>query len=173
MERGFGSLSVLVGVCMIALLAVAAVIAVNPLELSKVTRDETRIKEIAEIGKALARYNEGKNGVYPYETVNWLSDMRARGDLRIKPASQTYDDPKALCTTNPSEGYCYDSDSKIPPRGVIAYTKLESVRENTKCNVSLGETAWALFDTQTGRSGIVCTVGREPIFLVEGQQFTQ
>lgn len=170
-QKAFTTLELIVIFAFIIILGVFALVIINPAELSRQRRDGERKKILTTVGEALISFSQSRNGVVPNENENWMSVLESRGDLKQIPKEVPYDITGALCKKNQKLGMCYDTDSKSPPNQAIVYTKVESVSENTKCNVSLGETAWYVYDLISVRSGIVCTVGTEPMFVAEGQRF--
>jgi len=56
MQKGFTLIELLVVIALIAVLAVAVILALNPAELLKQGRDSTRISDLANINSALALY---------------------------------------------------------------------------------------------------------------------
>lgn len=169
--RGYSFISLIVGVLVIGVLAVISVVLINPGELTIQKKDGARIEEVTRIGEALISYAKSKNGNIPQGTKSWLSDLVARGEISEIPTLIPYNNSAALCKKNQQSGICYDTDGKFPPNAAIVYAKLESISENTKCDVSLSETAWVVYDMLSIRSGIVCTPGVEPSFNSEGQKF--
>ncbi len=144
---------------------------VNPFQILVKKRDAQRKEQVQMVGEALTEYQTSKNGTIPINNKTWLDDLHARGSLPQIPEAITYDSPSALCKRNQQNGICYATDSKFPPNNGIVYTKLESISENTQCDVSLGESAYYVYDMLAVRSGIVCTVGTEPAYNEQGQEF--
>lgn len=144
---------------------------VNPLQILVRSRDKERKSEVQIVGNALTNYSKSKNGTIPINNKTWLDDLHARGELPLLPEAISYDSPSALCKRNQQNGLCYATDTKFPPNYGIVYAKLESISDNTKCDVSSGESAYYVYDMLAVRSGIVCTVGTEPGYNEQGQEF--
>lgn len=170
-NSGYTVFELVIGFTVLFLFAILTLYLVNPRQLTLQKRDTNRLKNITVIGEALISYSKSKNGSLPLSNTNWLTELYSRGELSQIPKAIEYDNIAASCKNNQYNGYCYVTDGKIPAQLAIVYTKLESVNQNTKCNVSLGETAWAVYDLVTIRGGLVCTVGTEPRFSIEGQRF--
>lgn len=168
---GYSLIELTIGIFVLFVFAVVTLYLVNPQQLILQKRDTNRLKQTTEIGEALINYTRSKNGTLPIANKSWLVDLQARGEISEIPEEIQYENIAALCKVNQHNGYCYHTDGLTPPNLGIVYTKLESLSENTKCNVSLGETAWAVYDLVTIRGGLVCTVGVEPTFNPEGQRF--
>lgn len=170
-KRGYTLLELTIGTAVLFLLAIGTLILINPQQLMIEKRDAQRKKDITVIGEALISYAKSKNGQLPQGSNLWLSDLQVRGELPELPEDISYDTSNAVCKNNEQNGYCYSTDGKRPPTFAIVYTKLESLKENAKCNASLGETAYAVYDMLSVRGGVVCTIGMEPTYNSEGQQF--
>lgn len=173
LRGGYSLVELTIGVFVVFIFAIVTLILIDPQQLILQKRDATRLKEVVTLGEGLISYAKSKNGTLPTSNKNWLVDLHARGEISKIPDPIEYENAAALCKTNQHNGFCYTTDGVTPAHSAIVYTKLESVAENTKCNVSFGETAWAVYDLVMVRGGIVCTVGTEPTFNPEGQRFLE
>lgn len=170
-KKGYTSLEVILGTLILLVFAGVTLYIVNPSQLVLQKSDAQRKKQIEEVGTALISYAKSKNGVLPQSTNSWIASLQSRGELSEIPTPVVYTNASAMCKNNQQSGICYNTDGKQPPNSAIVYTKLESISENTKCDLSLGETAWYVYDMLTVRSGVVCTSGVEPTFNIQGQLF--
>src|SRR4029078_7991496 len=135
---GYTTTELILGIVILFVLAIVTLILVNPHQLVLQKRDAQRKKGVTVLGEALISYVKSKNGILPQGTGFWLSDLQVRGEVDKVPEIVPYDTSAAICKVNQQNQYCYTTDGKRPPASAIIYTKLESEKENTKCNVSLG-----------------------------------
>jgi len=170
-KRGYTTIELIIGMVVLLAFGIITLIIVNPHQLVLEGRDAQRKKEVIVLGEALISFAKSKNGVIPQSTGLWLSDLEGRGEIKSLPEIIPYDASAAICKVNQQSQYCYTTDGRRPSNSAIVYTKLESTKENNKCNASLGETAYAVYDMLSVRGGVVCTIGVEPVFSTEGQRF--
>jgi hypothetical protein len=168
---GYSSSEVIIGTLVLLILAGLTLYLVNPAQLLLQKNDAARKKQVDELGVSLISYAKSKNGVLPQVGNTWITTLSSRGEISAVPTLIPYENTVALCKNNQQSGICYSTDGKQPPNSAIVYTKLESIAENTKCDLSLGESAWYVYDLLSIRGGIVCTSGTEPAFNIQGQIF--
>jgi hypothetical protein len=168
---GYSSIEVILATIVLLVFAGVTLYLVNPSQLLLQKNDAARKKQVNDVGTSLISYAKSKNGILPSANTSWLTNLQVRGEIKELPPLISYKNSLATCKNNQQSGICYATDGKQPPTSAIAYTKLESISENTKCDVSLGETAWYVYDMLSVRGGIVCTVGVEPTFNIQGQAF--
>jgi hypothetical protein len=170
-QKGYTLPGLVIGTLVLLAFGALTIYLVNPLQILVRSRDKERKIQVQMVGEALTNYAKGKNGTIPINNKTWIDDLRARGELPVLPEAISYDSTSAMCKRNQQNGLCYATDTKFPPNYGIVYTKLESISENTKCDVSSGESAYYVYDMPSVRSGIVCTVGSEPAYNDLGQEF--
>jgi hypothetical protein len=168
---GYSSVEIIIGTLVLLIFAGITLYVVNPTQLLLQKNDAERKKQVNELGVALISYAKSKNGVLPQSTNTWITIVESRGEIKEMPKAIPYTNSNALCKNNQQSGICYVTDGKQMPNSAIVYTKLESISENTHCDLSLGETAWYVYDMLSIRGGMVCTNGSEPTFNIQGQIF--
>ena len=162
-RRGFTLIELLIVIAILGILAVVILVAINPQEQLARTRDAGRISSVTQLGHAIQAYGASHEGDYPADAAGWVSALVTAGEIATVPGALAYNVGSAVaCTTNVESIYCYAGDGGgPPPTGGIVYATLESGSNTSRC--AAGETAYGVFDTCSGRGGIVCSAG-EPTY---------
>jgi len=160
--KGFTLVELLIVIAIIGVLAVVVLVAINPVEQLAKTRDSGRISTVTQIGHALQAYytsHATQTSAWPGDTT-WSADLTTSGELSTFPSGIGYPASFTICTENDEPAttptYCYDWDSTATDYGSIVYSRMESDNQNSKCGA---QNAFALFSTEDGRGGIVCSAG--------------
>ncbi|OGM03927.1 hypothetical protein A3E15_00305 [Candidatus Woesebacteria bacterium RIFCSPHIGHO2_12_FULL_42_9] len=165
--KGFTLVELLIVIAIIGVLAVVVLVAINPVEQLAKTRDSGRISTVTQVGHALQAYytsHATQTNAWPGE-LTWSDDLTVSGELSTFPSGIGYPASFTVCAENdePDGGtniptYCYDWDSTASDYGSIVYSRMESNNQNSKCGANM---AFALFSTEDGRGGIVCSAGAD------------
>ena len=180
-RRGFTLIELLIVIAILGVLAVVILVAINPQEQLARTRDAGRTSTVTQLGHAMQAYGTSHEGNYIAESATWISaantGLVASGEIATTPANLTYNLTGATaCDTNAdggaagTDGWCYDTDGAAPPTQFIVFARLESGSNNARCPA---QAAWVVFDSVSGRGGIVCTAAdaTNPAYAAGGQTF--
>ena len=161
--KGFTLIELLIVMAILGVLAVVVLVAINPVQQLARTRDAGRKSGVTQIGHALEAYYTSRNGVYLTEAAVWLQDIVDAGELAVVPSGIT-DSAGPVACANQVVGtpatWCYDYDAVNG--NIIAYARLESNPERSKCGAIVNNTnpsAWFVFSSADGRGGLVCNTG--------------
>lgn len=155
---GFTLVELLIVIAVIGVLAAVILAVINPLQQLARGRDTGRISTVAQLGSALQRYAT--------TNVNYLAVPAAPGPATFMTDLVTANEIQAIftnpaygigftagCTAELNQGnYCYDMDVN----GAVVYARAESNVNNDLC-IGANDTAWIVWSSAAGRSGIVCT----------------
>jgi len=155
--KGFTLVELLIVIAIIGVLAVVVLVAINPIEQLAKTRDAGRISTVTQVGHAIQAYYTSHATLaaqYP-QIATWDTDITGSGELSVFPSAIGYSAyAVTACTENVINGNCYDLDVATG-LGAIAYARLESNNQNTKCTTP-PEVAYVVFSSGDGRGGVVC-----------------
>lgn len=155
MKKGFTLIELLIVIAILGTIAVVALLAIDPLEQLRRSRDAGRLSTVAQLGHAVQGYATGSaDGSYPPGDEDWIETLTNSGEITTTPSDAGGDG----CTNNAINNWCYDSDGEE----AIVYARLESTRNKALCANPDSEIAWAVYSTEDGRGGVVCTGGSEP-----------
>ena len=165
MSKGFTLVELLVVIAVIGVLATIVLLAVNPGEQLARGRDTSRVTAITQVGRALQGYfTATATAQYPAQSTNSFGVVVTSGDLKTIPVNPTYSTtPSPACdvanlqsATTPVSNYCYLTNAGRTD--AIVYARMESTLNNNRCpSTTPANTAWFVFSTADGRSGIVCS----------------
>ena len=159
--KGFTLIELLVVIAVIGVLAGIVLLAVNPAEQLRRSRDTSRQSAITQIGRSLQGYYTANNAAYPAQGTAAIGTLTTSGDLKVVPVNPTYaTTPSVTCaaanlqsTTSPVSNYCYLLNAA--GTDAIVYARMESGLNNNKCS-STSNIAWFVFSTATGKAGVFC-----------------
>jgi prepilin-type N-terminal cleavage/methylation domain-containing protein len=170
LKKGFTLIELLIVIAILGVLAVVILVAINPQEQLARTRDAGRTSSVTQLGHALQAYAASHEGDYLAENATWVTALVAAGEIATVPGALTYNiTGTTACTTNAESGWCYDTDGNTPPNDAITFARLESGSNNSRC--AAPTVAWVVFDTVSGRGGIVCSEGAPQYVGPPGQPF--
>lgn len=159
--QGFTLIELLVVIAVIGVLAGAIIVAVNPTEQLKRARDTQRKSSVSQLANAVSAYYTSKNGVYPTESITWITQLSTSGEIKAIPAAVS----GAACTnaTGIQNDFCYDLATATD---YTVFTKLESIADNSKCSAeAAGATvAYFLFSSAQAKAGVVCGPTTDPVY---------
>ena len=172
-SSGFTLIELLIVIAVLGVLAVVILIALNPNEQLRKTRDSGRVEAISQIGNALQAYATSSDGFYVPEAgtgctnTRWIDCLIDKGEIKTLPSLIDYSNPNGVvaCTmVNVYNGICYNASN---PGGnshpIVVYSTLESQQNIDKCtNISLTK-PFAVFSSLLARGGVACTNGTEPV----------
>lgn len=179
LKKGFTLIELLIVIAILGVLAVVILVAINPQEQLARTRDAGRTSSVTQLGHALQAFGASHEGDYVTEAgtgcnpANWVQCLVEAGEIAVVPAQLDYNIAAAVgwdCGAGRGtiNQWCYDSDGAAPPNNGIVYTRLESGSNDARCATT--ENAFVVFDTVSGRGGIVCSA-TEPAYAAAGQTF--
>ncbi|OGM28443.1 hypothetical protein A2962_04780 [Candidatus Woesebacteria bacterium RIFCSPLOWO2_01_FULL_39_61] len=170
LKKGFTLIELLIVIAILGVLAVVILVAINPQEQLARTRDAGRTSSVTQLGHALQAFGASHEGDYVTESNTWVTDLVTAGEIAVVPGNLAYNiTGTSACNTQGVEGdWCYDSDGGTPPNNGIVFARLESGSNDSRC--AAAENAFVVFDTVSGRGGIVCE-GTEPTYAAGGQNF--
>lgn len=163
-EDGFTLLEVLIVLAIIIVMVIVLIIAIAPGQKLMETRDTGRFSSVNQLGRAHQAYSTANNGEYVPATTAWVTALEIAGEISTDQIQVPAPPGYVACTTNEQVHFCYQYDTTNDE--IIAYARLEADRYIVdKCSGS-GDTAFALWSSEFGRAGLVCTTaGAEPSFL--------
>jgi prepilin-type N-terminal cleavage/methylation domain-containing protein len=164
-QAGFTLIELLIVMAILGVLAVVVLVAINPVQQLARTRDAGRKSAITQIGHALQAYYTTHGGDYVTEDTSWVTTLVGAGELSSVPSDIAYRTgftPLACTTAETGTHWCYDWDNGAMASGqALVYVELESDSERSKCTTA-GDNAWFVWDTESGRGGLVCLTAAEP-----------
>ena len=165
--RGFTLIELLIVMAILGVLAVVVLVAINPVQQLARTRDAGRKSGITQIGHSLQAYYTTHGGDYVTEDNAWVTSLVNAGELSSVPTTIAYRSgftPYTIANGIAEAGtnWYYDYDNGAGGTGqALVYTELESDSEISKCP-NLTDIAWFVWDTESGRGGLVCIAAGEP-----------
>lgn len=153
-RKGFTLIELLIVIAILGVLAVVVLVAINPVQQLARTRDSGRKSTITQIGHALQAYYTSRNGLYPTENATWLDSLVTAGELSSTPGAVAFSVGTAPACGTAQNGWCYDYDATAGT--AVVSMGMESDIEQSKCAAN---TAYFVFSTADGRSGLVCSAG--------------
>lgn len=169
LKKGFTLIELLIVIAILGTLAVVVLLAINPVQQLARTRDSGRVSGVTQLGHALEAYAVTHSGRYPLTSgrhpitnsvcnpANWIGCLVEAGEITTTPGEITQGTGLSQCTRNAVNGWCYD----LSGTDAIVFARLESDSMRSKCT-SATQSAWAVYATEAGRGGVVCTSGSEP-----------
>lgn len=156
-NKGFTLIELLIVIAILGALAAVALIAINPAEQLARTRDASREQTIGQLGRALQAYSTASSdNSYIAEGATWIQTLVTAGEISTVPAAVAYSVAgTSACTVNVQNGFCYDATTAGGGGPVIAFTRLESGRNNARCTSPA--VAWFVYSSAQGRGGVVCS----------------
>ncbi len=158
LNEAFTLIELLIVVAILGVLAMVALVTINPPEQLARSRDAGRISAVLQLGKAVQSFYTANSGNYP-TTSSWGDELSASGYPQSFPVGLNYVlSGTSPCTTNSYPTvlptYCYEVDL-VGNAGSVVFATFESSRNRSKCPT--GETAYFAYSTQDGRGGIICS----------------
>lgn len=157
-NKGFTLIELLIVIAVIGVLAAAVLIALNPLEQFKRSRDAGLKEAISTIGRQL-QGNFTLTQIYPsFATAGgWLSDMVASGELVQAPPGNggvvTCSGPGGTGTANVQAGICYkETDSNFM---IIARPEATVERQKYTPVCPAGQ-IWIIYQSIIGKTATLC-----------------
>lgn len=159
--NGFTLIELLVVIAVLGVLAATVLLAINPLEQLRRSRDSSRQSAVTQLGRALQGYFTANNAIFPAQSTSAIGVLTTTGDLKTLPVNPSYSTtPSVTCaaanlqsTTSPVSNYCYLLNAA--GTDAIIYVRMEANLNNNKCS-STSNIAWFVFSTATGKAGIFC-----------------
>jgi prepilin-type N-terminal cleavage/methylation domain-containing protein len=157
-NKGFTLIELLIVIAILGALAAVALLAINPAEQLARTRDASRQQTVGQLGRALQAYSTAAtDSSYVPESATWIQSLVTAGETSTLPSSVPYSlSGTGACTVNAQNGFCYDASNATGGGPVIAFARLESGRNNSRCTTA-GQVAWFVYASAQGRAGIVCS----------------
>ncbi|MBI2442875.1 MAG: type II secretion system protein [Candidatus Levybacteria bacterium] len=128
-QRGFTLIELLVVIAVIGVLAGAIIVAINPVEQLKRSRDTARKSATGQLASAVSAYYVSKGGTYPTANATWVSTLVTAGELKAAPATVTITAGGTSCASNNQSNYCY----VMSGNDFLVFTELEAVADSSKC----------------------------------------
>lgn len=159
-QLGFTLIELLVVIAILGVLAGGVLVAINPLEQLARGRDAGRKTTVDQLGRAIQSYYTSQSAVYPATGVDWMTTIRASGELKTLPTNPSgggnYQTGCNGTATFGQNGYCYDTDGV----DAIVYTRAESNSSYTSaavggCNPATDQ-AWIVWSSAEGKTGLLC-----------------
>ena len=156
MRKGFTLIELLIVIAILGIIATVVIALLNPGQRMAQTRDAGRISVLLQMGKSIQSFYTTNND-YP-RSDTWGEQLVATGYPKIFPRGiESQSDTSLNCTTNALPlslpTYCYIYDDTAIQNGAIVYSKLESIRQTSKCS---GSEAYFVYSTVDGRGGVLC-----------------
>jgi prepilin-type N-terminal cleavage/methylation domain-containing protein len=167
-NSGFTLIELLIVMAILGVLAVVVLVAINPAQQLARTRDAGRFSGVTQIGRATQAFSTVRAGTYPSNAA-WHTELVAAGELSNVPATIPNTLTPPACGTNVQQNWCYAASAATGGVNAIVFSKLEANSNISLC--AAGQTAFAVYDSVSGRGGIVCTAGADPGFNPAGQPF--
>ena len=165
-RKGFTLIELLIVMAILGVLAVVVLVAINPVQQLARTRDAGRKSAITQIGHSLQAYYTTHGGDYVTEDTGWVTSLVTAGELSSVPTDIAYRTgftPFTCTTAETGTHWCYDWDNGAGGSGqALVYVQLESDSEISKCP-NITDLAWFVWDTESGRGGLVCIAAAEPV----------
>lgn len=160
LKKGFTLIELLIVMAILGVLAVVVLVAINPVQQLARTRDAGRKSAITQMGHALEAFYTAHGATYVPESGAWITALVTAGELSTVPSEITCSVAGCgVCATNRQNNtWCYDATTAAGGEPAIAYTRLESASEISKCTAG---NAYFVWSTADGRGGLVC--GGEPL----------
>jgi prepilin-type N-terminal cleavage/methylation domain-containing protein len=163
---GFTLIELLIVIAILGTLAVVVLLALNPVQQLARTRDAGRISTITQLGHALEAFATSNNGNYVAESVTWIGSapgsLVGAGEIAAVPGAISYSVAGiAACAVNPQNGFCYDATTALGGGPFIAFARLESQSNITRCiakNAAFVQ-AYAIYVSALGQGGVYCGAG--------------
>lgn len=158
--KGFTLIELLVVIAILGVLAGGILVAINPLEQLNRGRDAGRKSTISQLGNAVQAYYTSQGAIYPTGSTSWMSDLVSAGELRNTPENAiggNYTDPSCTGSFN-QNGYCYNENGT----DAVVYAPAEAMGTKTAVGCTSAETAWIVWSSAEGKTGVVCIDGSEP-----------
>lgn len=158
-NRGFTLIELLVVIGILSVLFAALIIAINPIEQLAKAKDAGKKSSISQIGRAILNFKTSNDGNFPNETT-WDQDLISRNEISVLPKNPSDD---SGCNKNlkpgPQTGWCYQVylDNSTNTNHGLLYAQLDSRNDQMKCNINIGETAYYVWASINGGSGIYCS----------------
>jgi len=178
-RQGFTLVELLIVIAVLGILAVVVLIAINPVEQFRRTRDAGRASTVAQLGHALEAFAAARNGVYPTDSAvatdtctdttapfaynsspSWITECLVdAGEIQIVPAAPV---GSQNCPAGADQNdWCLDADGGA----AVVYTEAEALTNTQQCGT---ETAYFAYNTSEGRGGLWCD-NNQPVVNETGQ----
>ncbi len=165
LKKGFTLVELLIVIAILGTLAVVVLVALNPVQQLAKTRDTGRKSSTSQLGHALEAYATTNNGVYVAENATWITSLVTSGEVNAVPGAVNYSIAGiAACAVNVQSGICYDATTAAGGAPIIIFSRLEASADISRCTAQFAGTnqAYAIYSTQIGRGGVVCTNAAAP-----------
>ncbi len=172
-RKGFTLIELLIVIAILGTLAVVIIVALNPLEQLRKTRDAGRISAVGQIGRAMEAFATTNGGTYVSTTTtgvsNWMGpstttgSLAASGEISVVPSLIAYAGTVVACTTSVQNGLCYVPTAAGGTAPMVVYARLEARANYSRCAAATPN-AYIVYSSADGRGGIVCrAAGVEPV----------
>lgn len=165
LSAGFTLVELLIVIAILGTLSVVVLVAINPVQQLAKTRDTGRKSTTQQLGHSLEAYGVTNNGNYVAEGAAWITALVTAGELSSVPGSVGYSVTGiSACSTNQQSGYCYDATTAAGGAPMIIFARLEATADISRCTAQFAGTnqAYAIYASQLGKGGVVCTAGGQP-----------
>jgi len=160
-KRGFTLIELLIVIAILGVLAAGIIIAIDPAEKIKQTKDAGRITTINQLAKAISGYYVSQ-GSYPAVNNIWQTTLVGAGEIHniivvSKTASYFCDGSfNGQSTNNNIQGYiCYGLQNGVDP---AIWTAVDSAHEQIRACGGSDSNTYAVYAWMAsyGRAGIIC-----------------
>ncbi len=168
-QKGFTLVELLVVIAVLGVLAAGVLVAINPLEQLARGRDVSKKTAITELGRGLNTYLTTQHELPDGNDASggFASALAASGEIRVvptNPSSQQCDDIASnTATAGVENGYCFEKDAN---NEYVVYAPVESASEalnaNNGTDCAAGTTAYVVYSSAAGRTGLVCSADVNP-----------
>ncbi len=166
-QKGFTLVELLVVIAVLGVLAAGVLVAINPLEQLARGRDVSKKTAITELGRGLNTYLTTQHELPDGNDASggFASALAASGEIRVVPTNPTTPGCTITASVNAGAqgGYCYEKNAN---NDYVIYALAESASEklnaNNGANCPTGQSAYIVYSSAAGRTGLVCSADVNP-----------